>query len=346
MITEEYIKEITSAEYTGSDYHITEIFPAFEDYLQPAPYKIGYGGRGSAKTRTFVSILLNNVRFYGWRLACFREIMKSVDDSVYQEFIDEIERLGIAHEFHITKKPALILHKRSKGKIIFEGLLRNKQKVKGLANYNAFWVEEAENVSSESWGYLLPTLRNDNTELWVSYNPVDALSATHMMFVTEQHVRFPDYKNGKRYCISKLLNYVDNPRFPTRLRDDMELMKVNDYEMYLHIYEGQPVGNSELAIIKPMWISAAVDAHKKLIKGTENKLDFRGGGWFGGFDVADEGKDKNAFVWRKACIVHGAEEWKDDEACASHVKSEHFNKAIPLLVVYCEITQVNGRHIL
>ena len=32
-----------------------------------------------------------------------------------------------------------------------------------------------------------------------------------------------------------------------------------------------------------------------------------------GFDVADEGKDKNAFVWRNGFLVKGAEEWKDDD---------------------------------
>lgn len=305
---------INEIEYNPEEVHVTEIFPAYVDYLQPCPYKFAYGGRGSAKTRTFVSILLNNVRFYGWRLACFREVMKSIDDSVFQEFIDEIERLGIDDEFRITRRPALIQHRLSKGKINFEGLLRNTQKLKGFAGYDAFWVEEAENVSKESWDFLIPTLRKGGSELWVSYNPLDPLSATHLMCVTEQHLRFPDFDaNGKRYCISKLLNYTDNPRFPEKLRQDMELMKENDYELYLHVYEGQPVGNSELAIIKPMWIAACIDAHKKKIAGTEQLLKFPGGAWYGGFDVADEGKDKNAFVWRHSCIVYGAEEWKDDD---------------------------------
>lgn len=306
---------IEEIEYSDDELHETEIFPAFVDYLQPAPYKVAYGGRGSAKTRTFASVLLNNVRFFGWRVACFREVMRSIDDSVYQEFIDEVERLDIEHEFIITKKPALIRHKASGGKINFDGLFRNQQKLKGYAGYDAFWVEEAENVSAESWQFIIPTLRKAGSELWVSYNPLDPLSATHLMFVTEKELRFPDYDaNGKRYCISKLVNHSDNPRFPKKLRDDLELMKENDYEMYLHVYEGQPVGNSELAIIKPMWIAAAIDAHKKQIVATGEYLRFPdGGGWIGGFDVADEGADKNAFVWRHGCFVKGAEEWKDED---------------------------------
>jgi len=296
---------IGDVEYQDDELHKTQVFRVFEEYLQPAPYKIAYGGRGSAKTRTFVTLLLNNVRFFGWRVACFREVMKSLDDSVYQEFIDEIERLNIGHEFIIVRNS--IRHKYSSGKINFDGLFRNQQKLKGYAGYDCFWVEEAENVSDESWQFLIPTLRKDDSELWVSYNPFEILSPTHVMFVTEREKRFPDYDEfGERYCVCKKINYTDNPRFPEKLRKDMELMRENDYDLYLHVYEGEPVGNSDLAVIKPVWVQAALDAASKL--GIEPT-----GGWMAGFDVADEGPDKNAFVWRHGFQVLGAEEWKDDD---------------------------------
>ena len=80
-----------------------EIFRAYRDYLQPARFKVAYGGRGSAKTRTFITILLNNVIWHGWRLVCFREIMKSIEDSVYQEFIEEIERRNLHDMVDVLK---------------------------------------------------------------------------------------------------------------------------------------------------------------------------------------------------------------------------------------------------
>lgn len=299
---------------------VTEIFPVHLPLLQPARFKCEYGGRGSAKTRTFVAILLNNVQYFGWKIICLREIMKSLEDSVYQEFIDEIDRTpGRNKFFRITKGE--ISCPITGGKIKFDGLFRNQQKLKGYAGFNAAWVEEAENVTEESWKFLIPTLRRDDSEIWVSYNPDDPLSATHTKFVTNRV--YPDYvpvkdKQGKpvlledgtpklrRYCVVIKVNYTENPRFPEELRIDMELMKENDYELYLHVYEGEPVGNSDLAVIKPLWVSAAIDAHIKLgIKPT--------GGWSGGFDVADEGKDKNAFIWRHGFVCRGAEEWKDDD---------------------------------
>lgn len=286
----------------------SEIFPAYEEYLQPARFKICHGGRGSAKTRTFITILLNNVRYFGWRIVCFRELMKSLDDSVYQEFIDEISRTGADKHFKAIKNA--IHCPQSGGVIKFDGLLRNQQKVKGYAGFDAAWIEEAENVSAESWKFLIPTLRKAGSEIWVSYNPDDALSATHTMFVT--NCIYPEYLDDlttgerKRYCIVKQINYTDNPRFPEELRIDMELMKENDFEMYRHVYLGECVGNSDLAIIKPVWIEAAVNAHLKL--GIEIT-----GGKMAGFDVADEGPDKNAFIARHGILTYLAEEWKDTD---------------------------------
>ena len=291
----------------------TEIFPAYEEYLQPARFKVAYGGRGSAKTRTFCSILLNNVWWYGWRLVCLREVMKSLEDSVYQEFVDEIERTGRGDDFEILKSS--IQSKRSGGVIKFDGLLRNTQKLKGYAGFDAAWVEEAENVSKDSWKFLIPTLRKEGSEIWVSYNPEDPLSATHQMFVTNR--QYPDQLHGKRYCVVKKINYTDNPRFPQELRDDLELMKANDYELYRHVYLGEPVANNELAIIKPMWVEAAIGAHVKL--GIEAV-----GGKIGGFDVADEGPDANAFIVRHGIVVNHCELWKDQDpnSAARHVFNE------------------------
>lgn len=312
----------------------TEIAEAFLEFLQPARLKCAYGGRGSAKTRTFCTILLNNVLYHGWNVACFREFWKSLKDSVYSEFTKEIARKGFERFFKTIKNEIKSKHFAG-GVLTFGGLHGNEQAVKGMADYDAFWVEEAENVSAESWKYLIPTLRKEkividpedglptvlSSELWVSYNPDDPLGATHLMFVTDNKM-WPDYVpvriGGKevlkadgtpklrRYAIIKQINYTDNPWFPESLRVDMELMKENDYEMYRHVYLGEPVGNSNLAIIKPVWIQAAIDAHVKL----EILVS---GGKLGGFDVADEGPDKNAFVARHGILAYLAEEWKDQD---------------------------------
>lgn len=296
---------------------VIEIFEAFEEYLQPARFKCAYGGRGSAKTRTFTTILTNNVLYYGWRVVCFREIMESIADSVYQEFVAEIKRRDLDKYFNILQTE--IRCPSSGGVIKFSGIKANSkslnsQKLKGFSDFDAAWLEEANPVSKESWNALIPTMRKSDSEIWVSFNPENPMEETYKRFVSER--QYPDYLNGKRYCIVKKINYTANPRFPQELRDDMELMRANDPEMARHVYDGEPVSNSSLSIIKPIWIESAVDAHMK-IAGFP-----MGGGKIGGFDVsggvegdvvAPRTNDPNSFIWRHGCVVSGIDEWQDED---------------------------------
>lgn len=318
---------------------VIEIFEAYEEYLQPARFKVCYGGRGSAKTRTIVTILLNNVLHYGWRIVCLRELMESIADSVYQEFVAEIDRRELGSWFSILKTE--IKCPISGGVIKFTGIKSsskrlNSQKLKGFSDFDAAWLEEANPVSVESWNALIPTMRKAGSEIFVSFNPENPLEETYKRFVTER--KYPDFKDGRRYCIVKKLNYDANPRFPQELRDDMELMKANDFEMYRHVYLGEPVSNSELSIIKPIWIEAAVDAHLHI-------ADFPiGGGKIGGFDVsggveddvtAPRQNDPNAFAWRHGCILQQLEEWRavDPNAAAGDAYSFAYDAGVDTLNV-------------
>ena len=303
------------------------IFPAFKDYLQSARFKVAYGGRGSAKTRTFCTILTNNVLHSGWKVVGFREIMESIADSVYSEFVAEIDRRNLHPWFDIQKTE--IKCKINKGIIKFSGLKSSakrldSQKLKGFSDFDAAWLEEAESVQEDSWNALIPTMRKANSEIWVSFNPSDPLADTYKRFVTE--CRYPEFKDGKRYAIIKKINYTDNPKFPKELRDDMELMKENDFQLYRHVYLGEPVANSELSIIKPHWIEAAKDAHIKLGIASH-------GGRIAGFDVADEGPDCNALIWRQGIILDGLEEWRDQDpvSAAQHAHMRCLENRIELL---------------
>lgn len=289
-----------------------EIFPIFKDYLQPARFKVAYGGRGSAKTRTFITLLVDNVLYFGWRVVCFREIMKSLDDSVYQEIVEEIERRELNEYFKVTKSS--IECTVSKGIFKFDGLFRNQQKIKGYSSFDCAFVEEAANVTEDSWKMMIPTLRKEGSEIWVCFNPESPLDETYKRFVTER--MYPDFLHGKRYCISKKINYTDNPRFPPELQDDMELMKEADYDLYEHVYLGEPVANSDLSIIPPKWINAAIDLHKFL------KLP-ASGGKVSGFDVADEGKDFNALAIVHGWVVTHMAEWKDNDPNSAAAKVWH-----------------------
>jgi len=279
-----------------------EVFEAFREFLQPARFKVAYGGRGSGKTRTFVTLLVTNVLHFGWRVVSFREIMKSIEDSIYQEIVEEISRRGLERYFNILKTE--IQCPCSGGIFKFDGLYRNQQKVKGYAGFDCAFVEEAANVSEESWKFLIPTIRKPGSELWCCFNPESPLDDTYKRFVSERI--YPDYMDGKRYCIVKRINYDANPRFPAELRYDMELMRDADQDLYRHVYLGEPVANSDLAVINPRWIAAAIDLHKHLNLPAS-------GGKRTAFDVADEGPDANAIIGRHGWVVNLAHEWRDND---------------------------------
>lgn len=301
-----------------------EIPAIFEPFLQPARFKIARGGRGSSKTRTVITILVNNVLYAGWRVVCFRELMEAIAESSYQEIVEEIERRNLGAFFDITKTE--IACPSSGGVFKFSGIrasskrLQN-QKLKGFSNFDAAFIDEGESITKDSWNALVPTMRKAGSEIYVCFNPASPLDFIYQAFVVEP--LYPAELHGKPYCIALTVNYTDNPFFPQELRDDAELMQATDPELYRHVYLGEPVAANALAIIKPAWVEASLDAHLE-IPGFPI-----GGGVIGGMDVsggvegdvvAPKANDPNAIAWRYGCVLAGLEEWQDENpnAAAAH----------------------------
>lgn len=198
---------------------------------------------------------------------------------------------------------ASIRHLVTGSEFMFYGIKNNPTKIKSLEGIDICWMEEAEAVSKESWEILIPTIRKPGSEIWVSYNPKNILDDTHQRFVISP----PD-----DICLLTV-NYTDNPWFPDVLRLEMEECKRKDYDLYLHIWEGEPVADSDMAIIKPSWIAAAVDAH--MLLGFEPIGEKRVG-----FDVADEGEDSNATTLRHGSVAIDVCEWNKGDVIESSNK--------------------------
>jgi len=225
-------------------------------------------------------------------------LQNSISDSVIRLLDDTINREGYQAEFEVQR--ASIRHLFTGSEFMFYGIKNNPTKIKSLEGIDICWMEEAEAVSKESWDILIPTIRKPGSEIWVSYNPKNILDDTHQRFV----IAPPD-----DICLLTV-NYSENPWFPDVLRLEMEECKRKDYDLYLHIWEGEPVADSDMAIIKPSWISAAVDAHKLLgfdIAG-EKRV---------GFDVADEGEDSNALTLRHGSVAVDVQEWDKGDVIES-----------------------------
>lgn len=124
------------------------------------------------------------------------------------------------------------------GEFLFRGIQNNINEIKSMEGVNICWVEEAQSVSQESWDILIPTIRKEGSEIWISFNPDRDEDATYTMFV----------KNKRDDCHSELVNYTDNPFFPDVLKREMEYCKSVDYGKYENVWLGKTVINTEAQV--------------------------------------------------------------------------------------------------
>lgn len=190
-------------------------------------YKVLFGGRGSSKSYSIARALIILSLANRIRVLCARQIQNSIKDSVKKLLEDSIEALGLSGYFVSYKD---VIRSANGSEFIFKGLQTNISEIKSLQGVNYVWVEEAESVTDEAWDILIPTIREPESEIWISFNPNMKTDPTYDRFVTNK----PDN------CISVELNYTDNPWFPDVLKEEMEACKLLNYPKYEHIWLGVP----------------------------------------------------------------------------------------------------------
>lgn len=198
-------------------------------------YKVAYGGRGSSKSWSFGRALIILAVSRKVRILCARQVQASIKDSVYKLLCDTIDALGLTSLFHITRDSIRCCNG---SEFFFKGIQNNVNEIKSMEGIDYCWVEEAQNVSQESWDILIPTIRKEGSEIWVTFNPDREEDATYRMFV----INPPDD------CISIQINYDQNPWFPDTLRREMEYCKRVDYGKYEHVWLGKTVINTEAQV--------------------------------------------------------------------------------------------------
>src|SRR5215831_7684670 len=144
-------------------------FPhAFRELFEPHRYKSFYGGRGGAKSWNFArALLIQGVR-KPIRILCARETMESISESVHRLLSDQIGLLGLTSFYTVER---VRIYGRNGTEITFAGLRHNVANIKSYEAVDIVWVEEAQSVSRESWNVLIPTVRKEGSEIWISFNP-------------------------------------------------------------------------------------------------------------------------------------------------------------------------------
>lgn len=211
-------------------------------FRTPSRYKVTYGGRGSGKTRSFafMSAVFGSICAAQNKtgiILCGREFQNSLNDSSFAEVRAAIESdAWLKSQWEIGRQ--YIRHVSGRVEYVFSGLRHNIESLKGKARILLAWVDEAEQVSEMSWKTLIPTVREPGSEIWVTYNPASADSATHR--------RFRDNASPDMQVLE--LNWSDNPWFPEVLNEERKrdlLARPDDYE---HIWQGGFLARSDAKV--------------------------------------------------------------------------------------------------
>ena len=213
----------------------------FAELYEPHRYKVYYRGRGSGKSWAVARALIAMSDFGMTRILCCREVQNSIKDSSYQILKDMAERMGLANRF--TFKDAEIVHNGTGSRFIFSGLLRNENSIRSKEGIDICWIEEASSVSQRSWDVLTPTIRKTGSELWLTFNPLTVDDPTNVFI-----------ENPPPNAFVRKVNFWDNPFFPEVLREQMEWDKQNDFEKYLHVWEGYPLTISDAQVFKGRFV--------------------------------------------------------------------------------------------
>jgi phage terminase large subunit len=208
-------------------------------FIGPADVRGAYGGRGSAKTRSFAKMAAVRGYMYGNQgisgiILCARQYMNSLDDSSLEEVKRAIEEEPFLAEYYdIGEK--YICSKDGRIAFAFAGLDRSLNSIKSKGRILLCWVDEAEPVTGEAWTVLIPTLREEgdgwNAELWVTWNPKRKTAACEARFrkSTDALVRLVE------------MNWRDNPKFPQKLERERQRCLRETPGEYDHVWDGKHV---------------------------------------------------------------------------------------------------------
>jgi phage terminase large subunit len=208
-----------------------ELVEKLDCLYEPWRYKVLEGGRGGIKSWSIATALLVKGLTEEKRILCTREIQNSIKESVYQLLCDRIKALQLWYHYNIFQDE---IKGRNGTLFSFKGLsAMTVGNLKSFEAYDICWVEEAQFISKKSWETIIPTIRKNGSEFWISMNGDLDTDETWKRFCK------PWYE-GKRDAetIVVHLDYRDNPWWNETMEKDRLKCKREQPDDYPNIYLG------------------------------------------------------------------------------------------------------------
>lgn len=250
----------------------------FKELYNPQWRNIAYyGGRASGKSYAVAVALLVRGEMGKLRILCTREMQVTIKDSVHKLLKDIINTYELFN-YEVTEKA--VINTKTGTEFIFKGLKYDPNGIKSTEGIDICWVEEAQSVTKESLEILAPTIRKKGSQLIFTFNRFNELDPVYVRYIM----------NPPANTYSKLVNFDILERaglLPDVIKQEIEADKA-DPELYAHKWLGEPVSQTESAII----------GRKDIMEAMDRTIDDDGAVEVG-VDVARMGDDRTVFWMRK-----------------------------------------------
>ena len=289
-----------------------ELNPALrKTWRTKARNKVIHGGRASSKSHDAAGMAIYLAANFKLKFLCIRQFQNKLSDSVYTLLANKIENSEYKGQFKLTNSS--IINIVTGSEFLFYGIARNLDEIKSTEGIDICWLEEAHALTKDQWAVIEPTIRKDDSEMWIIFNPqfITDFVWQHFVVNTPDDTTVTQINFDQNKFLSKtMLKVIESAR------------KTMSEEEFNHIYLGHPKSNNDKSIIPYKYLVAATDAHIKL-NWPEQSEDCKKRV---GFDVADDGDDLNAITYMEGYLWKYCEAWAglEDELLQSCAKVYEF----------------------
>ena len=217
-------------------------------------YKVILGGRGSAKSFTVSTALIDRTYDDDGTILFTRYTLVNAEVSILPEFVDKIERLGLQADF--TKSGNDLVNTKTGGRILFRGIKTssgiNTAALKSIPKLKMWVNDESEELVDETvFDTIDLSIRYNNVpgEVWLVANPPDIEHFIYRRFFKERGIE--DVWNGVKDDVTYIhTTYLTNPHLPPEYVALAEKCKAVDAEKYDNVWLGHFAMHKEGLIYK------------------------------------------------------------------------------------------------
>ena len=262
------------------------------------------GGRGRGASQSIARIVLLAMLKHGHNVIVGRQSQVSLEDSNLGLMKTAIRECGLIKYFDVDRRMD-IMCRRNGARAVFRGIRNRVNSWRSLDGYQVVWLEEPDEITSEEFDVILPSLRSTPTPtLFASWNPYLPDSPVETLL---------DLYPG---AIVETRTYRDNPFFPQNLKVlRAQQERIMPPEKYRHIWEGEFRPQSEFAYFRHELVNSVYDTDEtpegKIIAGVDVAGSERGD--YSAIVALDENGVEALSVNRRIADLRKRVTWMDRE---------------------------------